>query len=140
MDGSEAKVTKSGLAAGCLILLLFLGPSTAALPSPGSSEASGGVFAAYGTLIGVDPLGLELSALGAVDPGAWTAARDEAGLCWVRCAPKVLGALDPRSGRLAARVTLPYRVYNHVAAENGLIYVTHHTLTRDGFGPLNSDR
>ena len=80
-----------------------------------------------------DPAALELSRLGSFDPAAYTLTRDGEGLYWARSAPKALGALEPDTGQVAARIALPYRVYNHVLAANGMVYVSHHTLTAQGF-------
>ncbi|MBN1837226.1 MAG: hypothetical protein JW820_15320, partial [Spirochaetales bacterium] len=80
-----------------------------------------------------DLVSTELSRLGSFDPAAWTVSRDGQGLYWARCAPRVLGALDADTGRIEARIPLPYRVYNHVMAAGGLLYVSHHTLTAQGF-------
>lgn len=80
-----------------------------------------------------DPVALELSRLGSFDPAAYTLTRDSDGLYWARSAPKALGALEPDTGQAAARIALPYRVYNHVLAADGIVYVTHHTLTAEGF-------
>jgi len=90
-------------------------------------------FLEYGYLFQVHPRPMELSVLGMFHPAAPSAARAPDGLYWARRGERELAALDLASGRIVASVRLAMRPYDHVIAANGKAYVTHHTLTREGF-------
>jgi len=60
-------------------------------------------------------------------------AADPQGWIWGRLEPRHLAALDPGSGELVARVRLPHKPYNHLIAPDGRAYVTHSSLTKEGF-------
>jgi hypothetical protein len=112
---------------GIIPLFLFLVISVC------STTGSDLFFIEYGFLIQVDPEDMELSVVGAFHPAAPTVARAPDGLFWARWGERQLAAMDGESGRIVAEVVLPMRPYNHIIAANGKAYVTHHTLTQEGF-------
>ncbi|KPJ87066.1 MAG: hypothetical protein AMS17_09625 [Spirochaetes bacterium DG_61] len=90
-------------------------------------------FLAYGVLIKVDPVGRELSTIGFFHPTAPAVARAADGLFWARIDEKHMGAMNPETGRIEARVQLSQRPYTHIIIPDGKAYITHHTLTHEGF-------
>ena len=71
--------------------------------------------------------------VGSFHPAAPTAVRSPDGGYWGRVDENVLARLDPVSGQFDSRVTLPFRPYNHVITPDGRAYITHNTLTAEGF-------
>jgi hypothetical protein len=113
------------------IALLFLPLRPAGL---GAQEAEARpVFVEQGFLLEADIAEARLRVLGRFHPAAPTAARAPDGLIWGRSGERELAALDPATGRIVATVLLPMRPYDHLVAPNGKAYVTHHTLTSEGF-------
>lgn len=87
----------------------------------------------YGTLLKVDAYNRELSIVGFFHPAAPAVARCPDGLFWARSGENFLGALCPKTGMIEEKVPLRFRPYNHVITPDGRAYVTHHTLTSEGF-------
>jgi hypothetical protein len=71
--------------------------------------------------------------VGSLALSAPSVAEDLQGRLWGRLEPACIGALDPASGRIVARVALPRKPYNHLITPQGKAYVTHSSLTKDGF-------
>ena len=97
------------------------------------SEPSSYYFLANGHFFIIKPEQQSLSCLGSFHYAAPTIALSPDGLYWARWGEKTLAAFNPKSGKIEAKVTLPHRPYNHIIADNGKAYVTHHTLTARGF-------
>lgn len=116
------------------LIILFLIPSvkiSALLESPVASDSY--FFLAYGCLLKIDPEEQNLSLLCTFHQAASIAARSPNGLFWARMGEKFLAAFNPLKGKIEEKVELPHRPYNHIITPNGKAYVTHHTLTPQGF-------
>jgi hypothetical protein len=66
-------------------------------------------------------------------PSAPTVARAPDGLYWARIGEKGMAAYNSFTGKQEALIFLPYRPYNHIITPEGNAYITHHTLTAEGF-------
>jgi len=97
------------------------------------SEPSSYYFLANGHFFIIKPDQQSLSFLGSFHYAAPSGALSPDGLYWARWGEKTIAALNPQKGKIEAIVTLPHRPYNHIIADNGKAYVTHHTLTPRGF-------
>ena len=64
---------------------------------------------------------------------AASAAVDPEGLFWARSGSQTLGPVDPQTGTMVAEVVLPDAPYDLRISQAGKAYVTHTTLTADGF-------
>lgn len=91
-------------------------------------------FVAYGHLFSVDAQAEKLHLrAGGLHMAAVSAAVDPEGLLWARSGSQTLGAVNPRTGTMVAEVVLPDAPYDLRITEGGKAYVTHTTLTADGF-------
>lgn len=90
-------------------------------------------FLAYGHLLKIHPEELTLSHFFDFNPAAPTVGISSDGLYWARLGDKTLAAYNPTNKKIAANVMLPHRPYNHIITPEGKAYVTHHTLTDEGF-------
>ena len=105
-----------------------------AICSGEGSEAAGFYPLIYfGRVLIADASDLSVRSVGSLAFAAPAVAADSQGRIWGRLEPGSLGALDPASGRLVARVALPHKPYNHLITPQGKAYVTHSALTREGF-------
>lgn len=107
----------------------ILGSVTLHAEEPGC----GPLLIEQGVVIQVDLVRNGLRVVGRLHPAAPTAARAPDDLIWGRRGERELAALDPATGEVVAAVALPMRPYDHLIAPNGKAYVTHHTLTKEGF-------
>jgi hypothetical protein len=90
-------------------------------------------FTVQGRLFLVDASARSITLVASFHPAAPTVARAPDGRYWGRVGETFLGAYSPVSSQFVERVQLPFRPYNHVIAGNGKAYITHNTLTPEGF-------
>jgi hypothetical protein len=90
-------------------------------------------FLEKGVLLALPSESEELTVLGSFAPDAFQVCQGPRGRLWGMLQPNLYAALEPDSGRLAARIRLPHKGYHHLIAANGKAYVVHHVLTKQGF-------
>ena len=90
-------------------------------------------FIIYGRVFEIDLEEMKIISVTRFHPSAPTVARAPDGLYWARVGEKGMAGYNPINGKQEATVMLPYRPYNHIITPEGKAYVTHHTLTGEGF-------
>jgi len=90
-------------------------------------------FLAYGNLLKVNPDKQTLSYLFSFHPAAPTVGYSQDGFYWARLGEKSIAAFNPLKEKMEANILLPHRPYNHITTPNNKAYITHHTLTPEGF-------
>ena len=115
-------------------LLLLLGCAAG-----GFGDDSAGVYPLifFGKVLLADTSRLELRLVGTLSPAAPGVAADAQGQIWGRLEPRHLAALDPARGEMVARVALRHKPQNLLITADGKAYVTHSSLTKEGF-PLSA--
>jgi hypothetical protein len=90
-------------------------------------------FIYFGHVFLADPGTMEIRRIGALSLTAPAVAADPRGLVWGRLDKAEFAALDPATGEVVRRVSLQFPVYDHVITPSGKAFVTHASLTKEGF-------
>ena len=99
----------------------------------GNPNSTRPFFLCYGRLFSVDTRIPRIEQRGSFDKATPNVARAPDGIFWGRINNQAIAAIDPVSGTEIARVSLPDTPYKILITENNLGYITHTTLTRNGF-------
>lgn len=119
-----------GRRAGSVLVVAGLLWSVAQFQAHGED---GPVFLYRGRLLWVDMAHRSVVPLASFAPDASTVSRDPEGRYWAKSRPNRVAAFDPALGRFVASVSLPYKPFNHLGTEDGMLCVSHHTVTPGGF-------
>lgn len=87
----------------------------------------------FGNVLLADAGEGSLRRVGTLSAAASAVAADPAGRIWGRVDPNAIAALDPLSGKVTARVSLPTTARAHLITPQGKAYITHSVLTKNGF-------
>ena len=90
-------------------------------------------FIEYGVLFKVIVPQNQIKIVGFFNPAAPTVVRDSNGYFWARMSNREIAVMNPKNGKIIKRIMLSYKPYNHIIIPNGKIYITHNTLTKNGF-------
>jgi hypothetical protein len=113
--------------------ILFVLLLSAALSGFAQARPAAVPFIYFGHVFLADPETMEIRRIGALSLTAPAVAADPRGLVWGRLDKTVFAALDPATGKVVRRVSLPFPVYDHVITPSGKAFVTHASQTKDGF-------
>jgi hypothetical protein len=113
-------------------IILFLVPLLFA-PGLMAQDADELYVLHFGEVLAIDAGRQEVRECGRLSPAAPTVSRDPQGFLWGRLEPNLFAALDPRTGKIVARIPLRFQPFNHLITPEGKAYITHHTITDRGF-------
>lgn len=116
-----------------LILFFLITTVKISVPLESSLSSDSYFFLVYGRLLEINPEEQTLSLLCTFHHAAPTVDLSPDGLYWARLIGNTMAAFNPKTKEMEVKVMLPHRPYNHIITPNGKAYVTHHTLTPQGF-------